>query len=84
SRLIVEGTLNADGTAVSPIVFTSLKDDGYGGDTNGDADASSPAAQDWVGIGFDTTSVGNVLDHVVVRYAGASSNFSRTASVYTA
>lgn len=47
--LIVQsgGTLNALGTVAQPVVFTSVKDDSYGGDTNEDDGFYAPAAGDW-------------------------------------
>jgi hypothetical protein len=48
--LYVIGTLEVEGTASNRVVFTSIKDDTYGGDTNGDDDATSPAPGDWDSI----------------------------------
>ena len=70
--LYVFGTLRAQGTAGAPIIFTSYQDDSVGGDTNGDGNATTPGPSGWAGLQFLASSSGNVLDHVVVRYAGYS------------
>lgn len=68
--LMVEGSLVAQGATSSPIVFTSLKDDDYGGDTNNDGDSSLPEADDWKDIKFMAGSSG-VLDHIFFRYGSS-------------
>jgi len=49
-KLTVVGMLEAQGTSFEPVVFTSLKDDAHGGDTNGDGARSDPFGGDWRGI----------------------------------
>ncbi|MBP9074663.1 MAG: Ig-like domain-containing protein [Caldilineaceae bacterium] len=69
TALIVDGTLIVQGTAGQPVVFTSLKDDTYLGDTNGDGDSVGTAG-DWYGLVFRSGSVGR-LEHFFVGYAGS-------------
>jgi hypothetical protein len=73
-KLRVRGTLIAEGTAVAPIVFTSLRDDRYGGDTNADGDASAPAPGDWGLLAFDAGAQGRI-QHARISYGGYFSGF---------
>ena len=66
SMFPVEGSLVAQGTADRPVVFTSVRDDVYGGDTNNDGDATA-AGVDWGSI--QVMDEAN-LTHFQVRHAG--------------
>jgi Right handed beta helix region len=68
----VRGKLIASGQASNPVVFTSYRDDSYGGDTNGDG-PSSGAPGDWNSIVMKKDGVVN-LDYAVVKYGGANSS----------
>ena len=59
--LIVDGTINAQGTASSPVYFTSLNDSTVGGDTG-----FSPSGSSWAGITANSGAIIH-LDHAVIR-----------------
>lgn len=63
-------TLDAQGTRAQPIVFTSVKDDGHGGDTNGDGDKTQPQPGDWKYVEVYGRAY---FEHVTLMY-GAPSN----------
>lgn len=65
----ISGTVVAQGTALAPIVFTSIHDDSAGGDTNGNGNATSPQPGDWGTWDFPS-SPGTTWDHVTFRYGG--------------
>jgi hypothetical protein len=69
----VNGTLDVQGTASNPVVFTSGRDDQYGGDSNGDGNGTLPAAGNWGYIKFTSQSnVTNTFDYCIVKYGGYS------------
>ena len=73
-----EGKILAEGTADKRIVFTSLADDRYCGDTNGDGDATGPEKGHWVSLRLNG-SVGSVFKYVDIFYAGQPSGGSNKA-----
>jgi len=58
---------------------TSLKDDAFGGDTNGDGTATSPAPGDWQAI-FISNNCSADLQDVTLRYGGASNQANLATS----
>lgn len=70
-RVNTGGTVNAIGTGNERIIFTSIKDDTYCGDTNMDGTATSPAKGDW---GYVYLNGGNnTFKHCDFLYAGSGS-----------
>ena len=69
----IDGALVANGTAVNPIVFTSVYDDLYGnpGDTNGDGSSTTPTTANWTYLHFTNTSndATCLLNYCKVLYA---------------
>jgi hypothetical protein len=65
------GTVIAQGTVDSPIVFTSYKDDAHGGDQNGDGTFTTPAPEDWNAVNTNGCN-GSVFEYCEFYYGGLS------------
>ncbi|HTY11184.1 MAG TPA: right-handed parallel beta-helix repeat-containing protein [Bacteroidota bacterium] len=91
--LIAVGAASADST----IVFTDIRDDFYGGDTNSDTTTSHPtdtywngnwsyAYQGWTGISFADQSLDPMctLSHCAFRYAGINQTWINNMYMYGA
>ncbi|MFH1456698.1 MAG: lamin tail domain-containing protein [Patescibacteria group bacterium] len=72
ANLLIAGALNALGSKDNPIVFTSIYDDSYAGDTNNDSSATFPKPGDWNKISFYSTSIINI-DYAVFKYGARKS-----------
>ena len=66
--LTVNGVLDLQGTPGDPVIFTSIKDDSAGGDTNLDDGETEPAPGDWYYVSYGNTR--NTIHDAVFRYAG--------------
>ena len=69
AKIIVDGEMSAAGTLGGEIFFTSIKDDLIDRDTNGDGNATSPAASDWASISVNS-GASTTINHAVIRYGG--------------
>ncbi|NLA25007.1 MAG: hypothetical protein GX879_08580, partial [Bacteroidales bacterium] len=67
--LVGSGKIIANGSSSKPIVFTSIKDDSNGGDTNKDKDETIPNAKDWGTIDLNGKK-GSRFEYCEFRYGG--------------
>ncbi len=74
NSFVVNGGLIAEGTPSERIIFTSIKDDSNGGDTNNDGNNSSPQKGDWRDLQFTASSLAsaNSLKYCDFRYGGST------------
>ncbi|HMA61116.1 MAG TPA: Ig-like domain-containing protein, partial [bacterium] len=66
-NLEINGEMNTYGTTDNKIVFTSFKDDEYGGDTNNDGQLSTPSRGDWDQIRIENSET--TIENCLFRYA---------------
>ncbi len=73
NEIIVQGAMIAEGTATQKIVFTSIKDDANGGDTNNDGNSTTPERGDWFSLRFESSATDalNSLKNCQIRYGGS-------------
>ncbi|MEM6779984.1 MAG: PPC domain-containing protein, partial [Planctomycetota bacterium] len=78
--------LIAEGTPDSPIIFTSLQDDRYGGsgvfDTTGTVNSVGTPG-DWGGLYFGQTSQGSI-DNAIISFAGGDAAFDGVSDNFNA
>ncbi len=81
ATLTINGLMVLNGTEGSEVRFTSIRDDDWGGDTNGDGGNTLPAPGDWNSIIL--TNSNTTFQRAFVRYAkyGLQVKNSSTAAV---
>lgn len=87
------GNLMSIGTENDPIVFTSFRDDKYGGDTNSDGIcdklnleslATCPYPGSYYGIWFNNKSLSSLVSNSIFRYGGIAGGISSRRGLISA
>lgn len=68
-EVINSGKIAANGTASQHVTFTSIKDDSYCGDSNGDGTATAAQKGDWLNIYLNGGN-GNTFTYCDILYSG--------------
>ena len=71
--LVVQRAIQCEGRTDSLVVFTSYRDDFYGGDTNNDGGLTAPAAGDWSYVTIEGTAIDPQVRfrNTAFRYGGS-------------
>lgn len=78
TTITVKGALVAEGKVDDKIIFTSIKDDSKGGDTNNDGSDSSPEKGDWSSITFTSSGLeeDNFMKNCELRFGSYYSSWT--------
>jgi hypothetical protein len=69
----IAGSLEINGTEEKPVIFTSISDDSFAGDTNSDGSATGPAMDDWGAVFIESEADQTIdISHAKFFYGGAS------------
>lgn len=84
-HIYVSGSLQVNGNADNGVIFTSLADDEFGGDTDNNTDMVLPGPGDWNGLYFYDSSRDDktALTYARFRYAGEPILLSNAAPTLT-
>lgn len=74
----IDGKLFAEGNTDNKIVFTSIDDDSYGGDT-GDGNLYTTIRR-WSALLFTQTATPSTLKYIVIRYSSEGIDFSHSSN----
>ncbi|MBM3257718.1 MAG: hypothetical protein FJZ05_00675 [Candidatus Nealsonbacteria bacterium] len=69
-KLDIEGKLFVQGYSDKKIIFTSIADDDYGGDTNNDGSSTEARSFFWDKIFFNASGEGSFIKNAEIRYGG--------------